>query len=167
VLFMSGYTEDAILDRGALRKGAEFIQKPFSPDQLAGKVREMLGVTKRAARILVVDDEAGVRDFLRMVLEGGGYDVIEAANGKEAIQQIRTGRVDLLITDLVMPEQEGIETIAALRKEVPGIRIIAISGAFGGKFLHVARLLGVGVALTKPVDADQLLAKVAELLSRR
>jgi CheY-like chemotaxis protein len=126
----------------------------------------MLGVTKRAARILVVDDEAGVRDFLRMVLEGGGYEVIEAANGKEAIQQIRTGRVDLLVTDLVMPEQEGIETIVALRKELPAMRIIAISGAFGGKFLRVARLLGVGVALTKPVDADLLLAKVAELLSR-
>lgn len=167
VLFMSGYTEDAILRRGALREGAEFIHKPFSPAQLAARVRRMLDPSSRTARVLVADDEAAVRDFLRMVLEGGGYEVIEAANGKQTIQQVRAGRVDLLITDLVMPEQEGIETIIALRKEAPGIRIIAISGAFGGKFLYLARLFGVEVVLTKPVNANLLLAKVAELLSRR
>ena len=167
VLFMSGFTEDAILRGGSLQKGAEFIQKPFNPDQLGAKVREMLGAPKRAARVLVTDDEAGVRDFLRVVLEGGGYEVIEAANGRQAIHHVRAGRVDLLIIDLVMPEQEGIETIVALRKDLPGIRIIAISGAFGGRFLNLARLLGVEVVLTKPVDAGLLLTKVAELLSRR
>jgi two-component system, cell cycle sensor histidine kinase and response regulator CckA len=167
VLFMSGYTDDdAILHRGALRKGTDFIQKPFSPDQLAAKVRVMLNAPHRASRVLVADDEAGVRAFLRLVLEGGGYDVIEAANGKEAIQHVRAENVDLLITDLVMPVQEGIETIIALRKERPGMQIIAISGAFGGKFLSVARLLGVGVVLNKPLNADLLLAKVAELLPR-
>ena len=65
----------------------------------------------RPARILVADDEPGVRSFLRKVLEGAGYEVMEAANGKEALQKVRAGGVDMLITDLVMPEQEGIETI--------------------------------------------------------
>ena len=164
VLFMSGYTDDDILRPGALRKGTEFIQKPFSPRQLAAKVREILAVASRVARVLVADDEDGVRGFLRMVLEDGGYEVIEAGNGKEALQQIRAGRVDLLITDLVMPEQEGIETIMALRKESPGTQIIAMSGAFEGKFLRIARMLGAQVVLRKPVNAELVLAKVAELL---
>ena len=106
VLFMSGYTDDAIANRGILDEGARFIQKPFSPEELAGKVREVLDAPAPApaVRILVADDEAGVRSFLRKALEGGGYEVIEAANGKQAIQEARAGRVDMVITDLVMPE---------------------------------------------------------------
>ncbi len=167
VLFMSGHADDAIAHHGVVQKGAEFLQKPFRPDQLAIKVRELLVPSDRVARILVADDEAGVRKFLRMVLEGGGYEVIEAANGREAMQEVRAGRVDLLITDLVMPEQEGIETIMALRREAAGIKVIAISGAFGGDFLKVARQLGVQAVLNKPVDAGLLLVKVAEVLQSR
>jgi CheY-like chemotaxis protein len=75
--------------------------------------------------------------------------------------------VDVLITDLVMPEQEGIELIMALRKEAPGIGIVAISGAFDGRFLELARQLGAQSVLRKPVSPDLLLAKVAELLKSR
>ncbi len=167
VLFMSGYTDDTIVHHGDLENGAEFIQKPFSPDQLAIKVREMLMAPGRPARIVVADDEPGVRSFLRLVLENGGYEVMEAANGKEALKEARAGRVDLVITDLVMPEQEGIETIRALRKDMPGIGIIAISGALGGQFLEAARLLGAQVVLSKPISAGLLLAKVAEVLKSR
>ena len=167
VLFMSGYTDDTIVHHGVLEKDAEFIQKPFSPDQLAIKVREMLVAPDRPARIVVADDEAGVRGFLRTVLEDAGYEVMEAANGKQALKEARAGRVDLVITDLVMPEQEGIETIRALRKDVAGIGIIAISGAFGGQFLEVARMLGAQAVLSKPVSAELLLAKVAEVLKSR
>ena len=75
--------------------------------------------------------------------------------------------MDLVITDLVMPEQEGIETIQALRRDVPGIGIIAISGAFGGAFLKVAQLMGAAAVLNKPLNADLLLARVAEVLESR
>ena len=167
VLFMSGYTDNVIVHYGVLEEGAQFIQKPFSPERLATRVREVLGPPKRPARILVADDEAGVRSFLRTALEGGGYEVIEAADGRQALKQARAGGVDLVITDLVMPEQEGIETIQALRKEMPGIGIIAISGAFGGQFLEMAQTLGADAALTKPVSAELLLAKVAEVLKLR
>ena len=167
VLFMSGYTDDVIASRGILDEGARFIQKPFSPEELAGKVREVLDATAPAVRILVADDEASVRSFLRKVLEGSGYEVIEAENGKQAIQEARAGRVDLVITDLVMPEQEGIETIQALRRDVPGVVIIAISGAFEGQFLNIAKMLGAAAVLAKPVTADLLLAKVAEVLRAR
>ena len=90
--------------------------------------------------------------------------MIEAADGKQALRQALAGRVDLVITDLVMPEQEGIETIQALRRNAPGVGIIAISGAFEGEFLGVAELLGADAALIKPVSAEFLLARVAEVL---
>jgi hypothetical protein len=167
VLFMSGYTDDTIVSREVLENGEEFIQKPFCPEELAIKVGRMLVARDGPARIVVADDEAGVRSFLRKVLENGGYEVIEAANGREALEEARAGGVDLVITDLVMPEQEGIETIRALRKDAAGIGIIAISGALGGQFLEVARMLGAQAVLSKPLSADLLLAKVAEVLKSR
>jgi CheY-like chemotaxis protein len=124
-------------------------------------------MAERAIRILVADDEAGVRSFLRILLEGAGYHVIEAADGRHALRQVRAGRVDLVITDLVMPELEGIETIRALRKEVPGIGIIAVSGAFEGQFLQIAEMVGADAILTKPVDPGSLLASVADVLKRQ
>jgi DNA-binding response OmpR family regulator len=123
-------------------------------------------MAERAIRILVADDEAAVRGFLRFVLEGAGYHVIEAADGKQALRQARAGRVDLVITDLVMPELEGIETIQALRREVPGVGIIAVSGAFEGQFLPVAEMMGADAVLTKPVSPESLLATVAKVLNR-
>src|ERR1035437_6242236 len=167
VLFMSGYTGNVIEHQGVLEEGAAFIQKPFSPEELAGKVRAVLGPPAPAARILVADDEAGVRRFLRAVLEEGGYEVVEAADGKQALQEALAGRVDLVITDLVMPEQGGIEIIQALRRDVPGVGIIAISGAVGSQFLKTALLLGADAGLSKPVSADLLLARVAEVLKSR
>ena len=167
VLFMSGYTDKVIVNHGGLEAGVKFIQKPFSPEELAGKVRTVLGSPARVGRILVADDEAGVRHFLRAVLEDGGYEVSEAADGKQALQQARAGHLDLVITDLVMPEQEGIETIQALRREMPGVGIIAISGAFGGQFLKTAQLLGADAVLSKPVSTELLLATVAEVLKLR
>jgi CheY-like chemotaxis protein len=166
VLFMSGY-DDALMDDGAREQIGEFIEKPFSPDQLAAKVREMLRSPDRPVRILVADDEAEVRRFLRTALEDGGYQVVEAANGKQALAEARAGGVDLVITDIVMPEQEGIETILALRKEAPSVGIIAISGAFGGQYLEMAHVLGAQAVLSKPVSAELLLAKVAEALKAR
>jgi CheY-like chemotaxis protein len=167
VLFMSGYTGDAIMRQGVLEADAEFIQKPFTPEQLATKVRSVLTASSDPARILVADDEAGVRGFLRTVLEDGGYSVIEAENGKQALKEVRAGEVDLVITDLVMPEQEGIETIPILRREFPGIGIIAVSGAFGGQFLKPARMLGADAVLSKPVAASLLLTTVQEVLQSR
>jgi DNA-binding NarL/FixJ family response regulator len=83
------------------------------------------------------------------------------------MKEARSGRADLVITDLVMPEQEGMETVRALRKELPGIGIIAMSGAFGGQFLTPALMLGADAILSKPVGSDLLLAKVTEVLQAR
>jgi len=177
IVFMSGYSERAIRDRQMLDSAGTFLNKPFSPETLAIKVREALNALQpavtvpqagepilRPARVLVADDEPGVRAFLRTALEEEGYEVVEAANGKQALQEVRTGPVDLVITDLVMPGQEGVETVRALRKEVPGIGIIAMSGGFGANFLKVALTFGANAVMSKPVEAGDLAAKVAEVL---
>jgi two-component system cell cycle sensor histidine kinase/response regulator CckA len=167
VLFMSGYTDDVISVTGAPNEPEQFILKPFTPDELAGKVRAVLGSEVPGARILVADDEAGVRAFLREALESEAYWVIEASDGKQALRLAHSERVNLVITDLVMPEQEGIETIRALRRQLPGVRIIATSGAFNGQFLAIAKVLGADAVLSKPFSPEALLSKVKEVITSR
>lgn len=116
--------------------------------------------------ILVVDDDVGVRDVLRSMLEATGYRVLLAENGKEAMKALKAEEADLILTDLVMPEQEGIETIKALRQEYPGIRVIAMSGAFGGDYLRIAAYLGAHGTLAKPIQMDALLKLVGEVLRK-
>jgi DNA-binding NtrC family response regulator len=111
----------------------------------------------KETRVLVVDDNSGIRSLLRSILESGGYQVAEASNGRLAIEHLRTNHADLVMMDLVMPEQEGIETIKELRVALPNLRIIAMSGAFGGDYLKVARLLGASDALQKPFGIDEVL----------
>ena len=124
-------------------------------------------VARKAARILVVDDEEPVRRCLRAVLEEAGYSVAEAADGLRAIEELRRATPDLVITDLVMPEREGIETIQALRRDHPSLGIIAISGAGEGRYLPMARLLGADATLPKPANPKQVLAEVERVLGTR
>ena len=116
------------------------------------------------AAILVVDDDEEVRKVLRLMLERASYTVIEAANGKEALARAADTRVSVVITDLVMPEQEGLETIQVLRREQPGLKIIAMSGAFGGEFLKMAGLLGAHATLQKPPRLQAVLESIQKVL---
>ena len=84
---MSGYTDDAIVLQRVWRRMREFIQKPFSPDELAGKFASCWGLPASKARVLAAYDEAGVRGFLRKALEQVGYGVIEAVDRKQALRQ--------------------------------------------------------------------------------
>ena len=113
--------------------------------------------------ILVVDDNSMMRDALVAVLEISGYEVIQASDGKTAIENVRQHPVDLLITDLVMPEQEGIETIQHFIQEFPRIPIIAMSGK--AEYLPVAKALGAAAALKKPFAHADLLNAVRNLIS--
>jgi CheY-like chemotaxis protein len=162
VVFMSGYSERAIADR--LELAGTYLPKPFSPEALATKVREVLGSPRPAGAILVVDDELGIRKLVRNVLAGVGYHVLEAENGREAAQQLETSEVDLAIMDLAMPEQEGIETIRTLRQVRPELKIIAMSGVFAGPLLRAAELLGAQASLAKPFQPDELLDAVARAM---
>jgi PAS domain S-box-containing protein len=162
IIFMSGYSEGVVKDR--LELPGDYLQKPFSPEALAAKVRSVLGPPRPAGTILIVDDETEVRSFLRKVLSGVNYRILEASNGKEAAQQVDTTEVDLVIIDLVMPEQEGIETIRAMHRGRPGLKIIAMSGQFAGPLLRGAEYLGARASLAKPIRPDELLDTVARLM---
>ena len=166
-LFMSGYTDNALSMNGVLEPHVRFIEKPFSLEGMAKRVREVLGPVVVAVRILVADDDPEVREFLRAALEQGGYAVVEAEDGRRAMEVLMEGGIDLVLMDLVMPGQEGIETIQEIRKEMPDTRIIAISGGFGGQFLGVAKMLGADATLEKPIAPSALLEKVGEVLQLR
>jgi CheY-like chemotaxis protein len=117
--------------------------------------------------ILVVDDQAPVRSFIVRALKTAGWNALEAANGRVALGVLSREKVDLLITDLVMPEGEGIELIIAAKRTYGDKPIIAISGegVLGpGQFLEAARLLGAKRTLTKPFDVGTLLGAVREVL---
>lgn len=116
--------------------------------------------------ILVIDDDDQFRLMLRRVLEKEGYDVFEATNGKEGINAFRRLQTDLVITDIIMPEVEGVETIISLRKEFPGVKIAAISG--GGRnapdgYLVMAKKLGAELVMEKPIDRKVFIKELERL----
>ena len=115
------------------------------------------------ANILVVDDDPQIGKLLEKVLGRAGHKVSIAANGKEGMRIFRGGKFDLLITDLIMPEKEGLETIMELRQEFPDTKIIAMSGGgrVGAKsYLKMAHTLGAKKTLTKPFGREDLLSAV-------
>ena len=117
--------------------------------------------------ILLIDDDEALRVALHLALERAGYSVVVARDGREGLQLFRRLLPDLVITDIVMEGQEGLETIQALRREAPGVKIIAMSG--GGSrddrtFLDAARLLGAQQTLDKPFDPQHLLTAVRVVL---
>jgi two-component system cell cycle sensor histidine kinase/response regulator CckA len=164
IIFMSGYSERALIDRQVLDAAGAYLAKPFSPQALAVKVRDVLGAVRPAGTIVIADDEPGVRSFLRKILTGAGYRVLEAKDGIEAVQHVQTSNVDLLITDLAMPGQEGIETIQVLRREQPQLKIIAMSGQFAGPILRMAETLGAHASLAKPIQPGELLGTVRRVM---
>lgn len=115
-------------------------------------------------KILVADDNSLVRDFICSVLEDAGYETIQAAEGNQALALCRTQPVGLMVTDLCMPEKDGIETIRSLAKEGSPIKIVATSGAMDGLYLSVVEKLGADSVLPKPIDPKHLLEIVARLL---
>ena len=120
------------------------------------------------ARILVIDDDNVTRLMLWRILEKEGYEVFEASNGEKGIQINRTQPADLIITDIIMPEKEGIETIRELKEEFPDVKIIAISaGGRGAPEIYLKMATGFGAADTikKPINREELLEKVKKLIS--
>lgn len=118
-------------------------------------------------RILIVDDETMVRKTLHQILDRAGYDVEEAENGVEGLARQRETKFDLLITDLIMPEMDGLEMITNIRKEFPETKIIAISGGRrtkGVDLLKQAQAKGADTILAKPFFRDEVLKAVASEL---
>ncbi len=119
------------------------------------------------ALILIIEDDDQTRRVLKIMLEREGYDVLEADDGLEGIKLFRENAVDLIITDIIMFEKDGVTTIMEVRKDSPNVRIIAISGGarVGPEvYLQLAKRVGADYALTKPIDRKELLNTISELL---
>ncbi len=119
------------------------------------------------ARILIIDDESQIRSMLRLMLERVGYEVVEAPDGIEGIRQYREKPADLIITDLIMPNKDGIGMIIDLKKEFPKVKIIAMSGGGVNRpegYLDGAKKLGANRTLTKPIYREQMLTAVKDIL---
>ena len=119
------------------------------------------------ARILIIDDEPQIRSMLTLMLERDGYEVVEAPDGVEGIKVYRQNPADLIITDLIMPNKDGIGMIIDLKKEFPDVKIIAMSGGGLNKpdgYLKGAKKLGAHCTLTKPIDREEMLQAVRDIL---
>jgi CheY-like chemotaxis protein len=117
------------------------------------------------AAILVMDDDPDMRELMRATLEAAGHTVTLASDGRQGVESYRAKPADLVITDLFMPDQEGLETIKQLQIEFPDLPIVAISGKpTGGTMLTVAQRLGARAVLQKPFLPDELLKAVEQSL---
>ena len=120
-----------------------------------------------SATILLIDDDEQYRKMLAQRLEGAGYTVFQAQNGSHGLELFRQQAVDVVITDLIMPEREGLETITVMRREVPDVKIIAISG--GGRIVNtdtlpVALRFGARYAFAKPFEWSEMKSAIESLL---
>lgn len=117
-------------------------------------------------RILLIEDDTALRRMLYYDLIAAGYAVAEAVHGADGLMQLRQNPVDLVITDMLMPEMDGVETIQQLRRSFPDIKIMAISGgglASPDHYLRIAKKLGADKTLKKPFTFPELLDVVHEL----
>ena len=117
------------------------------------------------ATILIVDDNDTLRGFLRRIVEKAGHRPVVACNGREAIEHVEREPVDLVISDIFMPETDGLELLRDLKKRRPGLHVIAVSG--GGEYgdmdiLQAARLCGAFRIFTKPFPTEEMISAIRE-----
>jgi CheY-like chemotaxis protein len=120
------------------------------------------------AHILVMDDETSVRSLFGQLLESAGYSVVLASDGREGLRLMKQQKPDLIITDIMMPEMDGLELLMNIRKQHLDVPVIAISGGMKTQavnFLPQAKKLGAQRVFIKPVELSALLQAVQELLS--
>ncbi len=119
------------------------------------------------ASILIIDDNTALREILRVGLETAGHSVREMGNGRDGIRAFRKEPCELVITDIYMPDRDGLELIEALRRTHPQVRIIAMSGASGTMdYLCAARSLGAAMVMRKPFVIPDLLKAVTEFVNQ-
>jgi len=117
--------------------------------------------------VLIVEDDKELREMLKMMLKRKNFTVLEAENGKAAITHFKPTLTDVVVTDLIMPEEDGLKVVIKLRELKPSIKIIAISG--GGKvgpgsYLNLAKALGADAVYSKPFSLNDLVEKIEQLL---
>lgn len=121
------------------------------------------------SRILLIDDDEALREVLAMSLTSDGHEVVSASDGREGVELLQQGQFDLVITDLIMPGQEGIETITILRQDYPTLPVIAISGGLPNSelYLQIAQKIGAKRILAKPFALSDMRSAIIEVLGPR
>jgi len=117
--------------------------------------------------IVIADDDKNLRSMLKQIFEVENYTVLEADNGEKAIEYVNKNHVDLVITDLIMPKKEGIETINELNHKYPSLPVFAMSGACmtdSKIYLEIAKKLGVVKTFLKPFDINEMLDSVKSVI---
>jgi len=143
------------------------------PPAAAAKSADRLKIFKRIrrsndpVRVLIIDDEVQFRTMLREFLQGSGYEVVEAANGKEGVKLFFEKPADMVISDIIMPEKEGIETVMEIKRQFPNAKVIVVSG--GGWYgtdldFDMAEKLGA-LTLKKPFELQELSDAIRKLLN--
>jgi DNA-binding NtrC family response regulator len=122
-------------------------------------------VSQQPARILVVDDDPDIRGVIDEFLTPDGYHLRMASSAREAFQILEREAIDLVLTDLVMPDHDGIAMIQDIRSRFPGVKTVAMSGARFGPFLRAAELLGANATLSKPLNSSLLRLTVRQVLA--
>ena len=115
-------------------------------------------------RVLIVDDNLMMRRLIRNVFINERFDVMEAENGMEGLQLVNKNSFDLIITDIVMPEMEGLQFIIELRKIAPELKIVAISGG-RPYYLYMAKKLGIEAVFTKPLNHHEFVNTVKRIVN--
>ena len=120
----------------------------------------------RATTICIIDDDAVLRATWRHVLEDAGHKVVEASNGRDGVELVHSCGASVAIVDIIMPDQEGLETIRALMERNPLLSILAVSG-FDQHYLKMAMIFGAADCLRKPFLGSELTKRVNQILERR
>ena len=118
-------------------------------------------------KVLIIDDDENIREYVKCMLEDEGFEVFVADNGRTGIDIFTRESIDLIITDLIMPEKEGIETIQDIRKIDKNCGIIAMSGVSNkDSYLSISSLLGAHAILHKPFKPQELMSVINEIFDR-
>jgi CheY-like chemotaxis protein len=159
---------DARLNTAPADAEMEYLTKPLIAGVTALKVRLVLNSRKQQKRVLIVDDDESLRRMVAALLEAAGYEITQASNGREALNRADTLEADIILTEIVMPEVEGLQLIQELLRLNPSQRIIAMSGAHRAEgYLAIAKSLGAKATLTKPLPAEQLLRTLHQVSHRQ
>ena len=159
---------DAQLNTAPTDAEMEYLTKPLIAGVIAVKVRLVLNSRKQRKRVLIVDDDESLRRMLAALLEAAGYEITQASNGREALNRAGTLEADIILTEIVMPEVEGLQLIQELLRLNPSQRIIAMSGAHRAEsYLATAKSLGAKATLTKPLPLEKLLRTLHQVSHRQ
>lgn len=164
-LFVSGYAGEQLRDRRSLGVGTDFLLKPFSPRALASKVRRLLNMPLRRHRIVVLDGRDSDGGYLTTILASAGYEVMEVYDEDGVERAMITGRIDLVIFYVVIASSTRLNPIIVLRKRLPDLRILLISGPLDGESVNVVETCGVWRSAATPITAENLLTLVYDAIA--